>query len=419
MNLDWSRLRAVVIESDDWGLCAWVPDVQARLVLGDTSSFRGPAGRRYGGSTLESAADVRQLYDTLTAFQGADGFRPVWQANTIVSSPNYAAMRPPLFEMDALPLVNLPATPSRWTRPGMWEEVRRACASGLWWPELHGLHHLPEAAWLAALRLGAADARRAFEQQSPVCVAVEAGSEYDPAEPPLVRDRNLTLATECFTHLFGRPPASLCPPDYRWDDRLETQAERLGIAAIQGKSEQHGARMPRLRRLWHRHRWPRFGGRKLYLPPRIAFEPRAGDARTGVAAAHRAVLQAWRRGQPAVLSTHRVNYAHLDADASAAGCAALRDLLQRLCADRAVFLTDSEVTQLVTGGWSRRDLGERGMLLRYHGVPGEAIRFAVPSGVRGARFAETRDDGARIEVTGGQAEVRVNVGEHRIEWSRA
>jgi hypothetical protein len=419
VNVDWGRLRAVVIESDDWGLCAWVPDAQARLVLSDTPSFRGPAGRRYGGSTLESASDLRQLCDTLATFQGGDGFRPVWQANTIVSAPDYSAMRPPRFLVDALPLVDLPATPSRWARPGLWEEVRRGIGAGLWWPELHGLHHLPEHAWLTALRNGANDARHAFEQQSPVCAAVEASSEYDPTEPPLTRDRNLTLATERFAHLFGRAPASLCPPDYRWDARLESQAERLGIAAIQGSSEQHGARFPQLRRLWHRLHWPRFSGRKLYLPPRIAFEPRAGDARTGVAAAARAVRDAWRRGQPAVLSTHRVNYAHLDADASAAGRAALRDLLQQLCAEKAVFLTDAEVIQLVSGGWSKRELGDRGTLLRYHAVPGAAIRFAVPSGVRGARFAETRDDGARIEVAGGQAEVRVKAGNHRIEWSRA
>jgi len=418
VNLDWSRQRAVVIESDDWGLCAWSPDEQARRVLSDTPAFRSAAGRRYGGSTLESAADVRELVETLSGFRGRDGCRPVWQANTIVAAPDYAALIPPRFDVDALPLVDLPATPARWSRPGMWEEVRRAAAAGLWWAELHGLHHLPETAWLAALRRGTDDARRAFDQHSPVCSAVEASGEYDPAEPALVRDRNLTLATEKFTHLFGRAPSSLCPPDYRWDDRLEAQAERLGIAALQGKSEQHGARWPRARRLWHRYRWPRFGGRRLYLPPRIAFEPGARDDRSGLAAAHRAAREAWSRRQPAVLSTHRVNYAHLDADASAAGRAMLRDLLQRLCADGAVFVTDAEVTQLVTGGWSRRDLGERETLLRYHGVPGEALRIAAPPRVRSARFAETKDDGARIEVSGDQAEVRVNVGEHRIEWSR-
>jgi len=418
VNLDWSRLRAVVFESDDWGLCAWVPDLQARRVLEGTPAYRSPAGRRYGGSTLESAADVRHLCDTLASFQGADGNLPVWQANTVVAAPDYAAMRPPRFEEEPLPLVGLPDTPSRWSRPGMWEEVRRASAMGLWWAELHGLHHLPESAWLGALRRGADDARRAFEQQSPVCAAVEAASEYDPTEPAITRDRNLTLAFERFAHLFGRPPASLCPPDYRWDDRLETEAERLGIAALQGKSEQHGARLPRLRRLWHQRRWPRFGGRRLYLPPRIAFEPLAGDARTGVAAAHRAAREAWGRGQPAIVSSHRVNYAHLDADASATGRAALRDLLERLCADRAVFLTDAEVTQLVTGGWSRRDLGDRTTLLRYHGVPGEAARIPAPAGARSGHFAATGDDGARIEVSEGRAEVRVNVGTHRIEWSR-
>ena len=44
---------------------------------------RSPAGRRYAGSTLERAEDVRQLADTLLEFRGGDGFPPVWQANTI------------------------------------------------------------------------------------------------------------------------------------------------------------------------------------------------------------------------------------------------------------------------------------------------------------------------------------------------
>ena len=52
LNLDWRRLKAVVIESDDWGLCAWSPDEQAYRVLTDTPAFRSPPGRIYGRSTL-------------------------------------------------------------------------------------------------------------------------------------------------------------------------------------------------------------------------------------------------------------------------------------------------------------------------------------------------------------------------------
>ena len=191
MKVEWSRMRAVVLESDDWGLCAWSPDDAARRALADTPAYQSLAGRRYGGSTLESAEDVRQLAETLAGFKGGDGIPPVWQANTIVAAPDYEALGAARLErpapspgaagdpVPALPLIDLPGTPSRWSRPGLWNEVGAAIAAGVWWPELHGLHHLPETAWLGALRGGADDARRAFEHQSPVCAAVEAsGMRY-------------------------------------------------------------------------------------------------------------------------------------------------------------------------------------------------------------------------------------------------
>ena len=88
------------------------------------------------------------------------------------------------------------------------------------------------------------------------------------------------------------------------------------------------------------------------MPPRIAFEPR-GDAapgsRLGAARTRAAAHAAWGHGQPAVVSSHRHNYAHLDPAWSEAGRAALRDLLRALCEDGAVFLTDAKVRDLVAG----------------------------------------------------------------------
>ena len=61
MRTDWARLRAVVLESDDWGLCAWSADDEAWRALAATPAFRSAPGRAYGRSTLESAADVQAL----------------------------------------------------------------------------------------------------------------------------------------------------------------------------------------------------------------------------------------------------------------------------------------------------------------------------------------------------------------------
>ena len=93
-----------MLESDDWGLCAWSPDAQAWRVLADLPAFRTRAGRRYAGSTLESADDVRQLLGVLAEFRGGDGFPPVWQANTVMAGPAFERLRPPQFEFTELPL---------------------------------------------------------------------------------------------------------------------------------------------------------------------------------------------------------------------------------------------------------------------------------------------------------------------------
>ena len=422
MNLDWRRLKAVVIESDDWGLCAWTPDEQAHRVLADTPVFRSPVGRVYGRSTLESAADVNELGTLLMQFRGGDGFPPVWQANSIMAAPDFERMSPPLFEMAEMPLVDLPELPSRWQRPGLWPQVLRAIDEGWWWPELHGLHHIPVRGWLHALRRGAADARRAHLQQVLVCEAVQAGSEYDPSEPLEQREWNLAGAIERFTRVFGRAPTSFCPPDYRSDDALEAAAERLGLATFQGKTEQAGGVPAPLKRLFNAMRFPETRGARFYLPPRIAFEPRgvaAPGGPSGLDAAHGAARAAWQQGRPAILSTHRANYAHLDESWSQAGRAALRELLTRLTSDGATFLLDFEVRARAERAWSVRPIGARGVLVRYYGVPREPVRFAAPAGVSGVSIAEAQGSGrASASVEQGEVLGAFDPGEYLIEWVR-
>ncbi|HEY6865657.1 MAG TPA: hypothetical protein VI792_00265 [Candidatus Eisenbacteria bacterium] len=422
MTSIWRRLRAVVLESDDWGLCAWSPDEEAHRLLADTPAFRSRAGLAYGRSTLESAGDVRRLAETLLEFRGDDGLPPVWQANTVVAAPDYARLVSPHYHAVVLPVVPLPGTPPRWRREGMWEEVLRVCREGLWWPELHGLHHVPERAWLAALRRGDADARRAFALETPVCAAVEQSGEFGPAEPDEVRWEALRRAIAIFIALFGRGPTSFCPPDYRWDDRLEDEAERLGLTLWQGRSERARRSWVTARRLLRRWTWRAGRGVRYYMPPRIVFEPRGGHGPAGslaraVATAHRRVREAWSQGRPAVVSTHRLNYAHLDAAWSERGRAALRDLLGRLAADGAVFLVDLEVRQLHERGWSMRPHGPRTTLVRYHGEPRHPIRIPAPMGARGVRLRADRGaEGASVAQEGAAAIAQLPRGDYLLEW---
>ena len=418
MSIDWSRLRAVVLESDDWGLCAWSPDEAAHRELAVLPAFRGAAGRRYGGSTLESAADVRQLASLLGEFRGADGFAPVWQANTVMAAPDYARLHAPEFACEALPTLAHPHAPSRWARPGLWEEIDAARESGVWWPELHGLHHLPESAWLRALREGAPDARRAFELQSPVCEAVASSGEFDVSEPLAVRRRNLEQAVAHFRARFGRSPESFCPPDYRCDAEVDRGALRLEIHTIQGRPERPVPPLTRLFHIFARYRFPDIEGGMFYMPPRIAFEPGAAadSRRLGTDAAFRRIREAWARAQPAVVSTHRANFVQIDPARSVSGLAQLRELLERLANAGAVFLTDAELTTLLRRGWSVRPLGAHGAVVRHYGGPTEPLRFEAPPGTTRVTVRVGRGVVERVTFEQGMVEVIGARGELRVEW---
>ena len=257
MNLDWRRLKAVVLQSDDWGLCAWAPDEEGFRALADTPAWRSAPGRVYGRSTLERADDVSRLAETLLEFRDRDGFPAVLQANTVMATPDFWRLEPPTFECDALPLVHYPEFPSRWRRPGL------------------------------------------------------------------------------------------------------------------------------------------------------------------EAAVHRAARGAWSRGLPAIVSTHRLNYAHLDSEWSERGRGALRDLCSRLVGDGATFLTDAEVRSLQERAWSVRRVGKHGVLLRHHGVARARVRFAGPVGISGVSISKGHgSESARVSIEGGEIAAEVDPGVYFLGWGR-
>lgn len=423
MNVDWRRLKAVVFQSDDWGLCAWCPDEEAYRALCDTPAFRSPAGRAYGRSTLESADDVRALAAVLEEVSGADGLPPVWQANTVMAAPDYARLEASGFAAGAPPALLQPEVPPRWQRPGLWDEVRRAEGRGLWRAELHGLLHVPASAWLEALRRGEPDARLALRHQCLVCEAAEAGSEFGPREPWELRARQLERGARHFAAFFGRPPTSFCPPDYGWDPRVEAAAARLGVGVLQGRAEQAGLPLGRLHQRWRAARWRRRAGPLFAMPARIAFEPRGEvdpGGRRGAHAALRRARAAWAAGRPAVVSSHRLNYAHLDAVRSAAGRVQLRALLGALAAEGAVFLCDAEVAGLEERGWSLRAAGVGRALLRCRGAARVPIRVVLPERARGAAARPVRGGATpAAAVEDGHLALAAEPGDYWVEWSFA
>lgn len=359
--VDWQAVRAVVLESDDWGLCGFFPGL---LPVEDPLRGALPSGRfpePYWQSTLEDSSDVARLAQLLGAGLGRDGRPAVLQANYIVSA---------LHHEDAADgsagwlRWDLPALPPPYRRPGLWSAVDAAIARGVWRPELHGaFHYDPELRRRAAAAGPAlAAARRGILLFPGSERAWELGHWRSTDE----LSHELARSKAIFAGRFGRAPVSVCAPDYVWDSRCEDLWERHGLRVIQAKREQRSSRRPSggfaartakvLERLRDKLRHP---GR-TYLDRNCRFEPaQHSDAAAAVTEAVAQVRRAWSRGQPAIIETHRVNYVSLDPASAAAGRAALAQLLAALTTlpeGAPLFLTDDEVAQLQRGGvsWSRR-----------------------------------------------------------------
>jgi len=366
-TVDWRRIKAVAFESDDWGLAGFVPDTMALAGLDRHLLNPGRFPEVYWGSTLEDSATVIRLADMMVRFRDQDGLPPVFQANYIMSSFAYeqtgsptdsAEVSPPAWEWRRY---DLPQLPPLYQRPGMWPAVNSAVARGVWRPEFHGSFHYDPDIRKEAVHQ---DVTAQFAAERGVLVfpgasrTWELGPRRDTADLATELDRSFEL----FENLFGREPTSIIAPDYVWDGRCEKLWSSRGLNVIQAKREQ---RHPRLRGGGWVQRFLKVVERvamrfahpgRSYLERNCRLEAaQTGDWRQIADDCRAEILQAWRRGEPAIVESHRVNYVHLQPEVAEDGFQAMARLLELLTQDgseKPLFLTDTEIAQLARTGTS-------------------------------------------------------------------
>ncbi len=358
-GVDWQRVRAVCIESDDWGLCGFVPDSAALGVLDRDVLAPGRLPEIYWHSTLEDSAAVAALCDVLAGHRGRDGLSALMQPNYIMAS-----LTADTTGGDSLRWRRqaLPAVPPGYERPGLWAAVRAGQRAGVWHPELHGRFHYDP-------RL-----RRERTVGPPVVAAARAqvlpfpGSEraweLGPWRDPDTLAAELDASLADFAAVFGRPPRAVIGPDYVWDDPHESLWLSRDLRVIQGQRQQRKASWRglsgRVRKVLHRS-WMRWVHRdRVYLDRNCIFEPvQQHDPRAITAGARRDIRAAWRRGEPAVVEAHRINFAHLDPRVPALGRGELDSLLAAVSSHAPLYLVDEELAGLQRRGTSWTVRGEQ------------------------------------------------------------
>ncbi len=356
---DWQRVRAVCIESDDWGLCGFVPDSTALVALDRGALAPGRLPEIYWLSTLEDSTAVAALCGVLSGHRGRDGLTAIMQPNYIMAS-----LTADTSGGDTLRWRRqaLPDTPPRYERPGLWTAVRAGQRAGLWHPELHGRFHYDPR--LRAEQTTAPAVVAAARAQILPFPGSERAWELGPWRELDVLAAELDASLGDFQALFGRPARAVIGPDYVWDDPHESLWLSRDLRVIQGQRQQRKASWRglsgRVRKVLHRS-WMRWVHRdRVYLDRNCIFEPvQQHDPRAITAGARGDILAAWQRGEPAVVEAHRINFAHLDPRVPALGRSELDALLTSVSAHDPLYLVDEELAGLQRRGTSWTVRGEQ------------------------------------------------------------
>jgi hypothetical protein len=366
-GVDWARVRAVCIESDDWGLCGFLPDSTALVGLDRAELAPGEFPEVYWGSTLEDSLMLARLCEVLTRHRGRDGLPAVLQANYILASEAYDPALPA--GAARWTVREFPAGPPGYQRPGLLAAVHAGIRDGVWHPEYHGRWHYDPA--MRHARTASSEAASfAASHQILVFPNSERAWELGPWRERKQLERELDRSLVQFKELFGYFPRSVIAPDYVWGEADEAMWMRRGLRVIQGQRQQRRASWRgfegRVRKVLHRTwtRWLRHD--RVYLDRNCIFEPvQQGAPRTITRAAIAAVRSAWRRDEAAVLEAHRINFSHLDPRLHARGRDELGHLLDELAAGDPIYLVDGELAGLQRRGtcWGLR--GDRVIVRNY------------------------------------------------------
>jgi len=372
--VDWGDVRAVVIESDDWGLSGFVPDAAALEGL-DRDALGGTKFPPiYWHSTLEDSADVAEMAQLLRGHVGRDGLPAVFQPNMIMGFRSYD----PASGWRDGRLVD--GWADGYERPGLWTAVRAAVQEGVWSPELHGLYHYDPADREARVRDSASDVAEAARRGVLIFPGAHMSFELGfggRAEDSLALWRSMK---QDLAELLGRSPVSVVAPDYVWGSRHERVWAEAGLRCVQGKRSQRrndldGPTTWRRIRKYAERKWDLWTvGDLVYLERNCRLETAQvpdGDAERLACAAQ--VRRAWRNGQPAVIEAHRVNYVLTDPGVEREGRDYLDLLLADIDADGPLYANDAELTGWIRRGVSLDRRGDRWIVRN----PGPAARLAV------------------------------------------
>jgi hypothetical protein len=336
----------VLLQSDDWGRVG-LRDQEGLEQLRSAGIELGE--RPYDFYTLETAEDVTGLQQTLARHRDSTGRSPCIGMNFIQANLDFGRMKAEGFrQIQLLPFFD--GVPQGWNRPGLFDAYRNGMLLGVFQPSLHGNTHFCGRAverYLADSGERGSLLRTLWEAGTPYIHWRMPWIGYEYWDPDGSGDCFLPAgqqsgligqAVGTFSRMFSTLPHSACAPGYRANEDTHKAWAQHGMRVAQNGP---GTLMPPY--------LDRTGLLQLYRT--VEFEP-AVDPEFSVEARLRQAEECFRRGIPAIVSVHSINFHSSVKDFRSRTLTLLDDFLSALEVKHPdlLYLHDRDICELVHKG---------------------------------------------------------------------
>ena len=317
INCRGPRLKQnfLVFESDDWGAIR-IPNVQFRetLWLNDLTKKTDPFSRF---DSLESTEDYQALFDVLLKFKDQKGNHPIITANFILNNPDFKGIKDLNFTA-YMSETFLKTYQEYEGNEKAWETLQLGILQNLMKPQFHGTEHLNVIRWMELLQQKDARFKAAFDLK---CYAIDdpsshnkrsnlmAAYDYISNEELNYIQKSIVDGLQQFKDIFGFASQTTIAPCYVWNDIIEQIFYKENINGFQGSFLQNIPNSNKSFKKKYRYTGQKNTRNQTYLVRNGLFEPSINDKVNWVDKCLESIEIAFKWGKPAIIGTHRINFA--------------------------------------------------------------------------------------------------------------
>ncbi len=339
INSRGSRVAAkvVVFESDDWGSIR-IPssDIRNKLLEKELIKDNDPFSKY---DALETADDYYALYDVLRKHVDKLGNHPVITANVIMNNPDFAKIAKGKFE--TYYSESFVDTYSQYAESSnAFTALRDGINQKLVMPQFHGNEHLNVSRWMKFLKEGNERYHFAFENK---CFSIDeinaenrrgnlmAAYDYDNQIELDYIKSSIKSGLLQFEQLFGFKSKTTIAPCYVWDLPIENVFHKNEVESFQGSFIQNCPVQGKPFKKKYRYSGQLNSMQQRYYVRNGLFEPSIAANVKWVDKCMESIAIAFKWGRPAIIGTHRINFAsRLDANQSEQNLINLDQLLKQM-----------------------------------------------------------------------------------------